>query len=87
MHKFRAAVRHAGFTPSVPPHPMGWRSKLLISLGFDFCFFSGQFKKGLDLQGFRARKKHLSTKLSTESLDSCGSHVKSMTYITFRQFD
>nr|CBA32131.1 hypothetical protein Csp_D30590 [Curvibacter putative symbiont of Hydra magnipapillata] len=34
-----------------------------------FCFFSGQRKETLDLQGFGARKTHISTKLSTENLN------------------
>jgi len=61
--------------------------KLLISLDIDFCFFSGQFKQTLDFQGLPARQHHLSTKLSTENLNSRGSEVKSTTYIAFLQFD
>jgi hypothetical protein len=61
--------------------------KLLILLNFKGCLISGQFKQGLDFQGFRAALKNLSTKLSTESLDSAGSHGKSKTYIAFRHFD
>ncbi|MGA8784016.1 MAG: hypothetical protein WB542_01715 [Polaromonas sp.] len=34
------------------------------------CFFSGHFKKSLDLQGLASLAKKLSTKLSTENLEN-----------------
>jgi hypothetical protein len=85
MHKFCAAVQGNPFHYPGPPPPCGHEAKWLISLKFNFCFFYGQFKKTLDLQGFWPSKMHLSTKLSTEILDSCGSHDKSMTYVAFPQ--
>jgi hypothetical protein len=45
--------------------------KLLIYIETLNCFFSGQFKKTLDLQGLAARAGKLSTKLSTENLEIC----------------
>jgi hypothetical protein len=57
-----------------------WRpdlcTKILLRCGMIYietlnCFFSGQFKKTLDLQGLAARAGKLSTKLSTENLEIC----------------
>jgi hypothetical protein len=45
--------------------------KCLIYIETLNCFFSGQFKKSLDLQGFAAFGGKLSTKLSTENLEIC----------------
>jgi hypothetical protein len=45
--------------------------KLLIHIETLNCFFSVQFKKTLDLQGFAASGGKLSTKLSTEKLEIC----------------
>jgi hypothetical protein len=75
-------------TPSLPPKTPAAPpccAKLLISLQLMGCFFSKQFKQGLDFQGFLARRTKLSTKLSTKTLDRSGSFVKSTTYIDFRQ--
>jgi hypothetical protein len=44
-------------------------SKLLIYIPILNCFFSGQFKKSLDSQGFAGLSGKLSTKLSTENLE------------------
>jgi hypothetical protein len=44
-------------------------SKLLIYIGFELCFFSGQSSGSLDFQGSAACRALLSTKLSTETLD------------------
>ncbi|WP_457282687.1 hypothetical protein [Polaromonas sp. P5_D5] len=49
--------------------------KLLIYIETLNCFFSGQFKKSLDLQGFATRHGKLSTKLSTENLEICKAMV------------
>jgi hypothetical protein len=87
MHKICAAVQGTLFHSPCPVPPPGRQAKLLILLNFNICFFSGHFKKALDLQGFWRWKMHLSTKLSTEILDSCGRHDKSMTYIDFPQLD
>jgi hypothetical protein len=59
----------------------------LISLDFESCFFSGQFKQTLDLQGPAAHFQQLSTKLSTEVLDSGESRDKSMTCLAFQHFN
>jgi hypothetical protein len=57
------------------PAPRRYQSnsarKLLIYIETLNCFFSVQFKKTLDLQGFAARRGKLSTKLSTENLEIC----------------
>jgi hypothetical protein len=45
--------------------------KLLIYIETLNCFFSGQFKQTLDLQGSAAPVGKLSTKLSTEKLEIC----------------
>jgi hypothetical protein len=45
--------------------------KSLIYIKTLNCFFSGQFKKSLDLQGFATFAGKLSTKLSTENLEIC----------------
>jgi hypothetical protein len=45
--------------------------KSLIYIKTLNCFFSGQFKKSLDLQGFATFADKLSTKLSTENLEIC----------------
>ncbi|MFS2035801.1 hypothetical protein ACEN8I_17410 [Polaromonas sp. CT11-55] len=45
--------------------------KLLIYIETLNCFFCGQFKKSLDLQGFARFADKLSTKLSTENLEIC----------------
>jgi hypothetical protein len=45
--------------------------KLLIYIASLNCFFSGQSKQSLDLQGFAALHGKLSTKLSTENLEIC----------------
>jgi hypothetical protein len=45
--------------------------KSLIYIETLNCFFSGQFKQALDLQGFATRGGKLSTKLSTENLEIC----------------
>jgi len=49
--------------------------KLLIYIETSNCFFSGQFKQSLDLQGFATRHGELSTKLSTENLEICKAMV------------
>ncbi|WP_411881416.1 hypothetical protein [Polaromonas sp. YR568] len=45
--------------------------KSLIYIETLNCFFSGQFKQTLDLQGFATLDDKLSTKLSTENLEIC----------------
>jgi hypothetical protein len=45
--------------------------KSLIYIETLNCFFSGQFKQTLDLQGFATLAGKLSTKLSTENLEIC----------------
>ena len=44
--------------------------KLLIYKETLNCLFTGQFKQGLDLQGFPGFYNKLSTKLSTENLEN-----------------
>jgi hypothetical protein len=45
--------------------------KSLIHIASLNCFFSGQSKESLDLQGLRVIRDKLSTKLSTENLEIC----------------
>ncbi|MEO5661495.1 MAG: hypothetical protein ABI546_00180 [Polaromonas sp.] len=45
--------------------------KSLIYIESLNCFFCGQFKQSLDLQGSAAHSGKLSTKLSTENLEIC----------------
>jgi hypothetical protein len=85
MHIYRAAARQEPEAHSQAARGRGVSRKCLILLGLVFCFFSGQFKKAVDLQGLRTPKQPLSTKLSTELGDSLGSFVKSMTYVTNAQ--
>jgi hypothetical protein len=55
-----------------PPAMLRYQSnsapKCLICIETLNCFFCGQFKKSLDLQGFATFADKLSTKLSTENL-------------------
>jgi hypothetical protein len=54
-------------------------SKWLIYKNFVLCFFSGQFKKSLDFQGFAHGQNTISTKLSTETLNALQNHYRSST--------
>ena len=69
MHKICAAVRHPSKAPWASGTPQGLLRKLLIHKRFVSCLFLRQFKQSLDLQGLRAHRGTLSTKLSTEALD------------------
>jgi hypothetical protein len=59
----------------------------LISLDSGVCLFYVQFKQTLDLKGLPACAQTLSTKLSTETLDSGKSQSKSKAYIDFPQWN
>ncbi|MBK5204796.1 MAG: hypothetical protein JJD98_05110 [Polaromonas sp.] len=61
-----AALQEQQVTPRYQSNSV---SKLLIYIGILNCFFSGQFKESLDLQGFAGLSDKLSTKLSTENLE------------------
>ncbi|UCU93801.1 hypothetical protein [Hydrogenophaga taeniospiralis] len=90
MHKFCATGPQR--TPEKKPRSKGGASGVhprrpLISLASGACFFSVQFKQALDLKGLPACAQTLSTKLSTEILDSGKSQSKSKTYTAFPQFN
>jgi hypothetical protein len=67
-----AAMENAG---SILRYQSNSARKWLIYIETLNCFFSGQFKKSLDLQGFATRHGKLSTKLSTEKLEICKAMV------------
>lgn len=90
MHKLCATGPQR--TPEKKPRSQGGASgahprRPLISLDSGVCFFSVQFKQALDLKGLPACAQTLSTKLSTETLDSGKSQSKSKTYTAFPQFN
>jgi hypothetical protein len=65
---------YAAATPTASPLPRYQShsaAKLLIYIETSNCFFSGHFKKSLDLQGLAQIPGKLSTKLSTENLEIC----------------
>jgi hypothetical protein len=63
-----AAMARADFTSRYQSNSV---AKSLIYIETSNCFFYGQFKKSLDLQGFARFADKLSTKLSTENLEIC----------------
>jgi hypothetical protein len=67
-----AAMVYAG---SMVRYQSNSARKLLIYIETLNCFFSGQFKQSLDLQGLATLHDKLSTKLSTEKLEICKAMV------------
>jgi hypothetical protein len=54
----------------IPRYQRNSASKLLIYIETLTCYFFGHFKKTVDLQSFDPLSSKLSTKLSTENMDS-----------------
>jgi len=79
MHTIRAAAHESSRPTSRPRYKSNSKSKSLIYMDFDACFFCGQFVESLDFQGLAITGDKLSTKLSTEILNFPRNHWKSTT--------
>jgi hypothetical protein len=60
--------------------------KLLIHMEFINCFFYRQSSESLDLQGLQTYRVNLSTKLSTENLNTCKAYLNQLLSAFFASF-